>query len=97
MERDSFFYGEQIALNHVLYEQADDAPSLFLPPHFNWVCHQALPAIDPATGQLCDPLPPFQPLGIVHLTSATKNGARELHSIDGTRLHRSLRYRAGEY
>lgn len=95
--RDNFFYAEQIALNLVLYDNAAQAPSLFLPPHFNWICHQALPAIEHRGGLLCDPLPPFQPLAIVHLTGNTKNGVRQLARTDGTRVERSLRYRAGDY
>jgi hypothetical protein len=97
MARDDFFYGEQIALNHVLYDQGDAAPSLFLSAYFNWVCHQALPAVDHRSGRLCDPLPPFVPLGVVHLTNKTKNGEVVLHRTDGSRVRRSLRYRSGDY
>jgi hypothetical protein len=97
LRRDSFYYAEQFALNFVLYARGKEAPSLFLPAGFNWICHQALPVLDAKSGLLLEPVPPYPPLGIVHLTVGAKAGERELKATDGGRLKRSLKYRAGDY
>ena len=97
LRRDSFYYAEQFALNHVLYSRGKEAPSRFLPAGFNWICHQALPVLDAKTGLLLEPAPPYPPLGIVHLTVGAKAGERELRAADGGRVKRSLKYRAGNY
>jgi hypothetical protein len=59
---------------------------------FNWLCHLALPAVDAAGTTLVRPIPPHEPLGIVHLTAQTKNAWLELPRIGGGKVSRSLRY-----
>ncbi len=44
-----------------------------LPALCNWCCHLALPAVDFSAGKLCEPFIPHRPLGVIHLTSATKD------------------------
>lgn len=97
LAKDSFYYAEQVALNYVLYGKGAEARSLFLPAMANWICHQSLPVVDAKTGKLCEPVPPFLPLGIVHLTVGAKDGEKELKVTDGKRLTRSLKYKAGKY
>jgi hypothetical protein len=97
LRRDTFYYGEQFALNHVLYARKKEAPSLFLPAGFNWICHQALPVVDHKTGLLLEPTPPHGALGIVHLTVGAKSGEKALRSTDGGSVTRSLKFNGGDY
>lgn len=97
LARDSFYYAEQIALNHLLYARPREAPARFLAAGCNWICHQALPVVDHRSGLLCDPVPPYQPLGVVHLTVGAKEGEKSLRSTDGARRTRSLKYLSGAY
>jgi len=92
LAKDSFYYAEQFALNHLLYTRPQDAPARFLPAGCNWICHQALPVVDHRNGRLCDPVPPFPTLGIVHLTVHAKDGEHHLKTTDGQSVTRSLRY-----
>jgi hypothetical protein len=93
--RSDSYYAEQIALNYVIYTQ--DVPSVFLPAWCNWICSQALPVLNQETGTLCEPNPPFQPLGIVHLTMSAKNGNHNIRTCDDTVVRMSLCYKRGRY
>ena len=42
--------------------------------------------------ELCEPNPPFQRLGVIHLTSNTKNGTWPLATVKGETRTRSLRF-----
>lgn len=57
---------EQNALNAAIY--LDNAPYVPLPSWCNWMCGQARPAFNPGTGQLVEPILPFEPLSIVHVS-----------------------------
>jgi hypothetical protein len=92
LTRSSSYYAEQFALNHVLYRRHREARSLFLPAAYNWICHQSMPMIDHRSGALCEPVPPYATLGVVHMTVGSKEGEPELRRTDGTVLRRSLRY-----
>ncbi|MEX2201598.1 MAG: hypothetical protein WD711_09405 [Dongiaceae bacterium] len=61
---------EQCAMNVVVYDEG--LPAIFLEPRCNWICHHAAPRLDPETGLLTEPTPPFAPLGIVHETMWSK-------------------------
>ena len=64
----------------------------FLPSTCNWMCNRALPQCSADGMVLLEPNPPFSRIGVIHMTSETKNGQKELMGTDG-RLHiRSLRY-----
>jgi len=93
--RTHFFYSEQCALNHVVYVQ--DAAAQFLPAWCNWVCHKCLPRIDLKSGKLCEPVPAYNELGVVHMTLNTKDGEQSLLTTDGGMVRRSIRYRRDEY
>lgn len=97
LQKDAFYYAEQLALNHLLYSRPREAPARFLGPGCNWICHQALPVVDHRSGLLCDPVPPYPPLGVVHLTVGAKEGEKTLRATDGGTVTRSLKYRAGDY
>ncbi len=61
---------DQLALNHAI--MVEDLPVTTLPARFNWLCHLALPTFDEQRQQYCDPLDPHVPLGIIHLSSKSK-------------------------
>ncbi|MCC7271023.1 MAG: hypothetical protein IT561_00030 [Alphaproteobacteria bacterium] len=81
---------EQFALNFVVYRGG--FPFVPLPARCNWLCHLALPAWDPASGRLCDPLPPHEPIGLVHVCDWTKNMAPEVPGVDGMPRRMRLTY-----
>ena len=89
------YYTEQFALNYVLY--GERLPTVFLPSWCNWICHQAKPVLHVESGQLLEPVPPYAPLGAIHLTINSKEKDVELHGTDGQRHKRSLKYRGGAY
>lgn len=97
LARDDTYYGEQLALNHLLYTRPREAPARFLAASCNWICHQALPVVDHQSGLLCDPVPPYPVLGAVHLTVGAKEGEKSLRATDGGQVTRSLKYRGGAY
>jgi hypothetical protein len=57
---------EQNALNAAIY--LDGAPFFALPAYCNWMCGQARPAFDPKTKRLVEPILPFDPISIVHVS-----------------------------
>ncbi|MGE0714307.1 MAG: hypothetical protein AB7P02_02595 [Alphaproteobacteria bacterium] len=81
---------EQFALNFVAYRGG--YPLVPLPTRCNWLCHLAMPAWDPATGRLCDPLPPHEPLGLVHVCDWTKNYPHDIAGLDGTTRRMRITY-----
>ncbi len=78
---DAVFLLEQFALNRAIY--LDRLPFLPLPTRCNWLCHLALPAWNPDTRLFCDPLPPHDPLGIVHVADWTKRTPLDVAGTDG--------------
>lgn len=95
LAKDNFAGAGELALNYVLYGFGAEARSLFLPATANWICAQSLPLIDSRTRRLCEPVPPFLPIGILNPPPGA--GETELRVTDGGRQKRSLSYRAGSY
>jgi len=83
------FFSEQTAFNVMLY--TGGLRHTLLPPKCNWICSLALPALDPETGWLVEPTYPFEPLGVVHMTTNRKDGDWELDRVDAGEERRSLR------
>ena len=77
----AMFLLDQFALNRAVH--LDRLPFLPLPTRCNWLCHMALPAWDPATRTLRDPLPPHERLGIVHVCDHTKYAPMPVPGVDG--------------
>lgn len=96
------FHVEQASLNYEIFENLEGyvADGLeFLPARCNWVCHQALPKLDPESGLLVEPFLPHVPLGVVHRASddfkQKKTGQITLTS--GGVREMNLKYREGRY
>ena len=62
---------EQNALNIAIYGGNVPMPHR-LPAWCNWLCVHALPALDPATGRLVDPMMPHEPLSVIHMAGGMK-------------------------
>jgi hypothetical protein len=87
------FWLNQLSLTRLI--QIDRAPAALLPAWCNWTCHAALPVVGHDGRTLCEPEPPYRPLGLVHLTGDTKRrDAVELRALSGGIWKGSLRYRA---
>lgn len=61
---------DQIALNVAIYDHG--LREVRLPATCNWIAHLATPAWDADKHTFVDPDPPHEPIGILHLTLATK-------------------------
>jgi hypothetical protein len=91
LKREAFFFSEQTALNAVI--RATKVSTAFLPSTYNWICNRAMPMCSEDGKLLLEPNPPFQSLGVIHLTSNTKNGRWPLVDIAGKAHSRSLRFK----
>jgi hypothetical protein len=74
-------YLNQIALNHAVH--VHELPVAHLPSRCNWPCGRALPMYDRDGGFFVEPMLPYPPLGIVHRTAKTKEGAFDIATTDG--------------
>ena len=61
---------DQIALNVAIYDHG--VREVRLPPTCNWIAHLATPAWHPGKGAFVEPDPPYETIGILHLTLSTK-------------------------
>jgi hypothetical protein len=86
----AYFYAEQNALNALIRSRI--VPAALLPAHCNWVCNRASPKTSNGGALLCEPEPPYTPLGIVHITGPDKGRMVEMADLDGTKRTRTLRY-----
>jgi hypothetical protein len=84
------FLFDQTALN-IVCRQADFQAAL-LPATCNWISHFAHPMTSDDGGVLLRPLPPHEPLGIVHQTAGTKWVFLPLRRLGGGVLSRTLSY-----
>jgi hypothetical protein len=91
LKREAFFFSEQTALNAVV--RAAKVPTAFLPSTCNWMCNRAMPMCSEDGKLLLEPNPPFQPLGIIHLTADSKNGRWPVSDTGGKVHSRSLRFK----
>ena len=81
---------EQTAFNHAVYTKR--LLTTPLPATANWQTHRRLPFIDPRTDLLCEPYPPHEPLGIIHVTGPNKQRRHTVLRLDGTQVSRSMLY-----
>lgn len=82
---------DQIALNAAIHDGR--IREARLPPTCNWIAHLATPAWDASRQLLVEPDPPFEPIGILHLTLGTKWAPSvDVPLVGGGRTERSLRY-----
>ncbi len=100
--RTQHFMVELASFNKVLYSEFDryfPSQVAFLPAICNWMCHQSTPLFDEETGLLCEPSPPYEPIGIVHLTTdlLKRCGAVPVRTRSGDFIQSSLLYMKGSY
>jgi hypothetical protein len=92
LQRTSFGFIEQIALNYAVF--TGKIGTTFLPATCNWLCGDAAPRWDAAQRRLVEPNAPHQPLGILHLAGEEqKKKTFILETLDGGRLSTMLHYR----
>lgn len=84
------FNADQTAFNMVVH--ADKLDTALLPARYNWICHTAPPMVSPDGRMLLEPVAPFAPLGVIHMTLWTKKGSVELATPAGAKLSRPLTY-----
>lgn len=83
---------DQLALNIVAYMVK--APFVVLPAAYNWLTFFATPMLDKATGLYVEPLPPYKPISMFHLTQKPKTKIETIRCTDGTIVERPLTYSA---
>ncbi|MEZ5857141.1 MAG: hypothetical protein R3D67_21260 [Hyphomicrobiaceae bacterium] len=84
---------DQIALNVAIYDRG--LAEVRLPARCNWISHLATPAWHPACKCLVEPDPPFEAIGIVHMTLDTKWQSHCAFAVAGRRgetINRPVRY-----
>lgn len=82
---------DQTALNHAVYTSG--LPVHRLPAWCNWVCCHALPMVDVEHRLLVEPSLPHHPISILHMAADTKDGVREMRTINGGTAGSGLRRR----
>jgi hypothetical protein len=88
--REPYFFAEQTTLNACIRNHNADVA--LLPARCNWICSRALPCVGADGKSLVEPYPPFEPIGILHLSAETKNGIWPLRDLEGRVNHRSLAF-----
>jgi len=78
--KEPYFYAEQTALNYII--RNSDFETAFLPSTCNWMCNRALPLCSEDGAILLEPQPPFNRIGIIHMTADTKTGEEKLPDIN---------------
>jgi hypothetical protein len=81
---------DQTALNGAIW--SDSLPVHPLPSLCNWLCHLALPVFSVENAKFCEPFTPHNTIGILHLTSATKDLVFRLNNKNGLPIEISLRF-----
>lgn len=80
---------DQAVLNFSIWK--DKLPVKPLPALFNWTCHSSIPLLDSHKMKLVEPVIPYSPIGIIHLTNQTKNISLKLKQV-GLDLDFKLQY-----
>jgi hypothetical protein len=83
---------QQMAMQHVIY--ISKAPTAFLPALGNWQTWEATPLFVEATGLLCEPQPPYAPIGIVHNAQEDKDAVFDVKTSDDGLIKATMRYEA---
>ena len=102
LQRTHYFMVEEMSFNYALYDNLDKFFPEYvqlLPATCNWMCHQALPMFDEASGLFVAPNLPHDPINVVHRTSDELKGRGKvtLRTVQGNTHASSLEYRNGEY
>lgn len=61
----------------------DGLPASYLDSTHNWICARRQPLWDEDRQVFCRPLPPFQPIHVLHLAGRQKKGLREIRTLAG--------------
>ncbi|MDH3660238.1 MAG: glycosyltransferase [Alphaproteobacteria bacterium] len=61
----------------------DGLPASYLGSSLNWICSRAQPIWDDHRKVFCRPLPPFEPISVLHLAGRHKRGVRDIQTLAG--------------
>ena len=89
-----FFYAEQACLNALIRKGL--VAAAHLPARCNWMCNLAAPTCSMDGTILCEPQPPFQPLGIIHTRGPNKTEKITLKDVAGGGHVRTLRFEGSD-
>ncbi|MGI9418364.1 MAG: hypothetical protein ACR2RA_11060 [Geminicoccaceae bacterium] len=67
-------------------------PATYLDSTHNWICARSQPIWDDQRRVFCRPLPPFEPISVLHLAGRQKHGTREIGLIGGGTRSMPLSY-----
>ena len=85
----------QVSLNYAVYDL--ELPYVPLPARFNWLTYLALPKLDTKTGRYVEPLPPYDPISVIHNVHSVKDRPQTLTTTDGKTVEQTILYRHGDY
>jgi hypothetical protein len=63
-----------------------------LPPRYNWICDRGPPMWNDRAAALCEPYPPYNPIGAVHLAGPGKSKRYTIRQTGGGSFEASLRH-----
>jgi hypothetical protein len=89
LDREVTRFVDQLALERTIH--AHHQVAVYLPARANWVLSQAIPAFCADTGKMVDPLPPHDPLWVIHMTLGTKDMEFPIDFLDGRTMQKTLR------
>jgi hypothetical protein len=96
VSRRVFFCAEQLSLHHAVYSRGLSISAL--PSICNWLSHDSLPHWDVEKDLLTTPYPPYEPIGVMHMTASTEDEPDRLFTTTaGGKKPRSRKYRDGRY
>ncbi|MGI9509665.1 MAG: hypothetical protein ACR2QJ_10005 [Geminicoccaceae bacterium] len=70
----------------------DGLPASYLPSTHNWICARSLPLWDDHRRIFCRPLPPFEPINVLHLAGRRKQEVHEIKTLQGGVIAMPLAY-----
>jgi len=70
----------------------DGLPASYLDSTYNWICVRSQPVWDNDRKVFCRPLPPFEPINVLHLAGRQKHGLRQIKTLDGSIRSMPLTY-----
>ncbi|MEM7045035.1 MAG: hypothetical protein AAF543_19680 [Pseudomonadota bacterium] len=70
----------------------DALPVSYLESTHNWICARSQPVWDDARQVFCRPMPPFEPISVLHLAGRQKHGLHAVKTLNGDTKSMRLTY-----
>ena len=88
---------DQFGLNRAVYGSLRDRTALpvtVLPAGCNWICDRGIPMWNDEAQAFCEPVPPFSPIGVLHLAGPAKRTDYDIRRTAGGSFKARITYGA---